>query len=302
MGWRLHLLLAAVATNPSARACFRVCTPHMSARSLLLTRATHACRPRGWGVVSATYRPVWGSNGGPLSARSGSRFVACVNWKIALLRRNRGRSSSLAHRWEIFPGGAWRLLVIVPDHFHIPNYFNQSFSHMDSFLSLVVSLPLFSSCEVSGSGCWGGSNLALFRELRSSRPSRYSSSRCWEQRLVNIGGGVLSFLNSISQGSVTGLGGSRIHLKWNVGMTHAPRRAASFSAPTPFGTFLLLLSRFDLCRRRGRNFVVPALILIDLFRDVRTTGFRRRACFFIQVLLESEAPSMQNEAATVRLK
>lgn len=42
-----------------------------------------------------------------------------------------------------FPQGASRLLVIVPDHFHIPNYFNQSFSHMNSFLSLAYSHPLF---------------------------------------------------------------------------------------------------------------------------------------------------------------
>lgn len=37
-----------------------------------------------------------------------------------------------ARRWEIFPGAPCALLVIVPHHFHIPNYFNQSFSHMDS--------------------------------------------------------------------------------------------------------------------------------------------------------------------------
>lgn len=41
-----------------------------------------------------------------------------------------------------FPWGASRLLVIVPDHFHIPNCFNQSFSHMDSFLYL-MDPPLF---------------------------------------------------------------------------------------------------------------------------------------------------------------
>lgn len=33
-----------------------------------------------------------------------------------------------------FPWGTVRLLVIVPDHFHIPNYFNQAFLHMDSSL------------------------------------------------------------------------------------------------------------------------------------------------------------------------
>lgn len=47
----------------------------------------------------------------------------------------------VAHLREVFlpgaqmgnvPWGASRLLVIVPDHFRIPNYFNLSFSHMDS--------------------------------------------------------------------------------------------------------------------------------------------------------------------------
>lgn len=38
----------------------------------------------------------------------------------------------------------------------------------------------------------------------------------------------------------------------------------------------------DLCRRGGGggSLVVPPLILIDLFRDVRMTGFSRRASFF----------------------
>lgn len=77
--------------------------------------------------------------------------------------------------------------------------------------------------------------------------------------------------------------------------------------PHSFGTFLLFLSRFWSWvyveeGGGGGGAVVPALILIDLFRDVRTAGFSRRACFFIPVLLEKEAPSMQNEAAALRFK
>lgn len=74
-----------------------------------------------------------------------------VVFPLCGLRKLENRTFFVAHPREVFlprtqmgdfPWGAWRLLVIVPDHFHIPNYFNQAFSHMDSFLSLVSPPPL----------------------------------------------------------------------------------------------------------------------------------------------------------------
>lgn len=98
---------------------------------------------------------------GTLNARSGS-----VVFPLCGLRKLENRTF-VAHLREVFlpraqmgncPRGASRLLVIVPDHFHIPNYFNQSFSHMDSFLSLVDSLPFFSPVkfQIQGGGARGG--------------------------------------------------------------------------------------------------------------------------------------------------
>lgn len=59
--------------------------------------------------------------------------VACVN-----SAKNRGESEEgLSPHAQMgnFPSGQFvHLLVIVPDHFHIPNFFNQSFIHMDSSL------------------------------------------------------------------------------------------------------------------------------------------------------------------------
>lgn len=87
------------------------------------------------GAVHGTYRPVWGWNQGSvvfplcgLCKLENCTFVAHLR-EVLLPRAQMGS----------FPWGASRVLVIVPDHFHIPNYFNQSFSHMDSFLSLVDS-------------------------------------------------------------------------------------------------------------------------------------------------------------------
>lgn len=131
------------------------------------------------------------------------RFVACVNWKIVLFVAHLREVFLPRTQMESFPQGTSRLLVIVPDHFHIPNYFNQSFSHMDSFLSLVRSHPLFFSCEISNSPTgrwfsgWQGeghqSSLAFLCEMRSAWPRRCSSRPCSEQRLMNISGGMSSF-------------------------------------------------------------------------------------------------------------
>lgn len=71
-----------------------------------------------------------------------------------------------------------------------------------------------------------------------------------------------------------------------------------------FGTFVLFVVVMTVVLCRGGDFVVAALILIDLFRDVKVTGFSPRLLFFffIQVLLKNEAPSMHNEAAAIGFK
>lgn len=74
------------------------------------------------------------------NARLGS-VCFCAVWPCVKLenRHCRGESegglpSSHTDGGRDFPWGTVRLLVIVPDHFHIPNYFNQAFLHMDSSL------------------------------------------------------------------------------------------------------------------------------------------------------------------------
>lgn len=111
---------------------------------------------------------------------------------------------------------------------------------------------------------------------------------------MNISGGMFSF-NSVSQGSITGLSGSRAHPNWNKRMMCSPSRAASFSEPraalssqpSVLSFRLLWLWPWIYVERRG--IVVPALILIDLFRDVKMTGSSLRVCCFIQVLLEERS-------------
>lgn len=106
-----------------------VSTPHMSASCQHgLTLCVGVCV----GGFNGTHRLFFlggGRSGMPARALLCFRFVACLNWKIALfLWRIRGRSSSRAHRWDVFPGApgvCWLLfqtistsLIILIRHFH----------------------------------------------------------------------------------------------------------------------------------------------------------------------------------------
>lgn len=134
----------AAASAPHSRdsgpICTRVypCVHSSDVCTLSAANTGHSCmQAEGKGGFNGTYRPVWGWNRGPPDARPGS-----VVFPLCGLRKLGKKSHFfMAHLREVFlpraqmgdvPWGASRLLVIVPDHFRIPNYFNQSFSHMDS--------------------------------------------------------------------------------------------------------------------------------------------------------------------------
>lgn len=181
-------------------------------QALLLTRATRACRLSSISCyISACLGVEWQT---PNACSGSVVFLLCGPCQV----ENR---TFVAHLREVFlpraqmgsfPRGASHLLVIVPDHFHIANYFNQSFSHMDSFLALVESYPpppfFFSPVKfpiyrqagsfLVGKGkviAWkrNKSSLAFLCKMRSGNPGPVL-----DQGLMNISGGVFSFKSLFS--------------------------------------------------------------------------------------------------------